>query len=229
MSSMSLSSEILTTHPRQTAPSAAALRWTGPPGVRVVLGSKSFTRKLLLGELGVPFECISPDIDEKAIRDPDPAVLVMKLAHAKADALLAHLSLVPGETEGETLLLTSDQVVVFEGEIREKPESEEEARTFIRGYGRSPCRTVGAIVVTNLATGKCCSASDTASIHFSLIPEEVIEAIVAEGTCLSCAGGLMVEDPKVQPYLERIEGGMDSVMGLGKETTLGLLNDALRV
>ena len=141
------SGKILTTHPRQTAPSAADLRWKGPPGMRVVLGSKSFTRKLLLGELGVPFECVPADIDEKAIRDPDPEVLVMKLANAKADALAARPAFAPSEGGQNTLLLTSDQVVVFEGQIREKPESADEAREFIRGYGRSPCRTVGAIVV----------------------------------------------------------------------------------
>lgn len=278
------SGKILTTHPRQTAPSAADLRWKGPPGMRVVLGSKSFTRKLLLGELGVPFECVPADIDEKAIRDPDPEVLVMKLANAKADALAARPAFAPSEGGQNTLLLTSDQVVVFEGQIREKPESADEAREFIRGYGRSPCRTVGAIVVrshspfdtalralrvcrrggllqpaasvpslvrcaqaTNLATGKRCAASDTASIHFAPIPEDVVDAIVAEGTCFQCAGGLMVEDPKVQPYLQKIEGGMDSVrtalpsptpgarfsrqssqvMGLGKAVTLRLLDEAL--
>jgi hypothetical protein len=42
-----------------------------------------------------------------------------------------------------------------------------------------------------------------------------------------CAGGLMVEDERIQPYLVRIEGGMDSVMGLGKRTTKMLLDAAL--
>lgn len=42
-----------------------------------------------------------------------------------------------------------------------------------------------------------------------------------------CAGGLMVEDERIQPYLIKIEGGMDSVMGLGKRTTHGLLEAAM--
>jgi hypothetical protein len=42
-----------------------------------------------------------------------------------------------------------------------------------------------------------------------------------------CAGGLMVEDARIQPYLLKIQGGMDSVMGLGKRITVALLNDAL--
>ena len=37
----------------------------------------------------------------------------------------------------------------------------------------------------------------------------------------------MVEDARIQPYLLKIQGGMDSVMGLGKRITVALLNDAL--
>ena len=49
----------------------------------------------------------------------------------------------------------------------------------------------------------------------------------ADPMTYTCAGGLMVEDARIQPYLLKIQGGMDSVMGLGKRTTEALLNDAL--
>ena len=42
-----------------------------------------------------------------------------------------------------------------------------------------------------------------------------------------CAGGLMVEDERIQPYILKIEGGMDSVMGLGRRTMRSLLDRAL--
>ena len=41
----------------------------------------------------------------------------------------------------DTLLITADQVVVYEGVIREKPESDAEARAFIAGYGVAPAVT----------------------------------------------------------------------------------------
>lgn len=40
---------------------------------------------------------------------------------------------------------------------------------------------------------------------------------------LSCAGGLMIEHPLTQQYVDRIEGNMDSVMGLCPETVRRLL------
>ena len=45
------------------------------------------------------------------------------------------------------------QVVTHENHILEKPESEEEARSFLRGYGRTPPGTAGSVVITNLGTG----------------------------------------------------------------------------
>eukprot|EP00291_Cryptomonas_curvata_P012314 CAMPEP_0172192850 /NCGR_PEP_ID=MMETSP1050-20130122/24592_1 /TAXON_ID=233186 /ORGANISM="Cryptomonas curvata, Strain CCAP979/52" /LENGTH=147 /DNA_ID=CAMNT_0012868269 /DNA_START=139 /DNA_END=578 /DNA_ORIENTATION=- len=138
----------------QTEPSSADLTWYCPPGFRVVLGSQSATRRTILSEMKTQFECISPNIDEKAIRMEKPEDLVLALARAKAEALKVDKRLAGHLASGDTtLLLTCDQVVVHDNKILEKPESKDQAREFIRGYGRSPCSTVGATVVTNLATG----------------------------------------------------------------------------
>ena len=81
------------------APSAATIeaavasvtRLTDPP--RFVLGSKSASRRAILeaATVGVPFDVVVPDIDEKAIGDrarDQPLALVSQIALAKADALL---------------------------------------------------------------------------------------------------------------------------------------------
>jgi septum formation protein len=48
--------------------------------------------------------------------------------------------------------------------------------------------------------------------------------LIEEGEIFWCAGGLMVEHPKVQPWIVSMEGGMDSVMGLRKQTVMDLLD-----
>ncbi len=59
--------------------------------------------------------------------------LVQALALAKADALLQRPEVSALKREdGTFLLVTSDQVVVHAGEIREKPEDKDQARRFIR-------------------------------------------------------------------------------------------------
>jgi septum formation protein len=115
------------------------------------------------------------------------------------------------------------QVVVHEGHILEKPESEEEARSFIAGYAASPPSTVGSVRVTNLSTGASCQDVDVATVHFSPIPAATVDELLREGDCMYCAGGLMVEHPLVVPHITRMEGTQDSIMGLSKLLVMRLL------
>ncbi|GJP51832.1 hypothetical protein CLOM_g10963 [Closterium sp. NIES-68] len=194
---------------------------------QIILGSSSQSRQQVLREIGVPFEIMKPGIDEEAIRSPDPNELVSLLSHAKADALLAKLKAeersFPEDASVPTLLITADQVVVHEDRILEKPGSEAEAREFIRGYSRSPARTVGAVLVSNLNSGRQAEAVDIAEVYFQPIPDDVVDQLVAEGDIFYCAGGLMVEHPLVAPLVEKMVGGIDAVMGLSKETTMSLI------
>ena len=70
-------------------------------------------------------------------------------------------------------------MVVHDGQIREKPVDEDQAREFLRGYGNAPCSTVGAIADTNLASSKRVMALDTAAIHFSPFPDAIVETLIA--------------------------------------------------
>lgn len=191
------------------------------PSLRLVLGSTSPYRRQILQEMGYEFEVVNPDVDEKAIRTAEPAALALALARAKGDAAAALVS-------GPALVITADQVVVHASEIREKPASEQEARHFLRTAGETPSETVSAVVVTNTATGARAEGVDVARIRLRPLPPEVIEERIADGEVFHCAGALRVEDPVLQPYLERIEGDLDSVMGLPKTLTARLIAEASR-
>lgn len=199
---------------------------------RIILGSSSSSRKLIMDELrqehNLPaYEVLTADIDEKAIRHDAPEQLVMALGRAKRDAIMAKVKASSQDQPENGLLITCDQVVVHDNKILEKPESEEECRAFIRGYRPGhPCSTVGSVVVTNLASGKSCEAIDTSHVHFNAIPHETIEALIADGQCMWCAGGLMVEHPLVVRYVERIDGTEDGVKGLSKKLVMDLLLEA---
>jgi septum formation protein len=187
----------------------------------------------IVAEHGFTYDVVTADIDEKAIRVEDPQELVMKLAHAKADAIIEKLKTASatatdnGNNSIEGLLITCDQVVTHEGRILEKPEDAAEAREFISGYGRAPASTVGSTVCTNLATGQRFECLDIATIHFNHIPEENAEILIKEGDVMWCAGGLMVEHPLVVPHVTKMDGGQDAVMGLSKATVVKLITEAL--
>src|SRR3989344_5547078 len=95
--------------------------------MKIILGSQSKGRRKMLEEMGYEFEVRSANIDEKAIRIDDPKELTLALARAKAEALRAQFL-------EDAILITSDQVVVWNGEIREKPQDKKKAEDFLEGY-----------------------------------------------------------------------------------------------
>ena len=105
--------------------------------------------------------------------------LVLLLANAKADAIIKGNN-IPLSSRHE-ILLTADQVVIYNNRILEKPKNVQEARTFIEGYGVLPCSTVGSIVLTDLSTNLRVQGVDTCTIHFDPIDEEVIQQLLDEG------------------------------------------------
>ena len=210
------------------------------------LGSKSTSRTALLKETGIPFEPLLYPIDEKAIgnRDEDdPSALVTKIAVAKADAIVsavrrgdlklpAPLALDDGIG---ACILTADQVVVCDGVVREKPRDLDEAISFVRNYGTKPPETVGSVVLTHMPTGAQAIRTFIGRVVFEdrigAEAESLVRAIEADKdenggiSCLDCAGGLMVENERVQAYVERVEGGEDAVMGLRKEAVLEVMKE----
>ncbi|KAF3320493.1 maf-like protein [Carex littledalei] len=196
---------------------------------KLILGSSSPARRDILAEMGYHFTVMNPEIDEKVIRIEKPEDLVMALAQAKAEAIKGKLHakcLSKKEEEGEpTLLITSDQVMVNRGMIREKPIDEEEAQEFIKGYSGNFATAVGYVLVTNLKTGFQRGGWDKPQIHFYEIPDEVIERVVRE--IINVAGGFRMEHPLAAPYVKEVIGAMDSVMGLPKQLTKRLLQEAL--
>jgi len=186
----------------------------------IILGSSSSGRQRILREAGFLFECRTPQIDEKAIRDPDPSRLVLRLSHAKADALL------PGIHQ-PALLITADQVVLCDGELREKPANADECRRFLASYSAGiPAETVTAVVVTATASNRRFEGVDIARQYFGQISGAVVEKAIQAGRILSCAGGFQIDDPLFQPYLLRREGDEDSIIGLPMNLVRRLLSEA---
>lgn len=190
-------------------------------GLKIILGSASLNRRQVFAEMCEDFEVMSADIDEKAIRFDDPSDLVLALAEAKAEALLGRMD------KRADILITADQVVVCNGEIREKPENEKVAREYLESYGKYPAETYSAVMVTNIATGKKAKSLDIAKVYFNPIPQGVIDEVVRKGDVFRVAGGFTIEDDLFGPYVKRVEGASDSILGLPKELVLKLAKEVL--
>lgn len=186
--------------------------------MKFVLGSSSKFRRAVFSQVVDRFECISPDIDEKAVRHEDPRALTRMVAHAKADAVVPKVG-------KDTIIVTADQVVHFEGEVREKPISVEECRAFLRSYANTPVEIINGIVVTNTQTGKRVEGNDVVRVLLKELPEQVIDTLIQEGDVLHCAGGLKAEHPMLAEFLVSMEGTVESLNGVPIDLTKRLIRD----
>jgi septum formation protein len=123
--------------------------------------------------------------------------------------------------EKNFLVLTGDQVMTCIGTTLEKPEGVQQAKHFVSQYPTHLPSTVGSCVLTHIPTGIQVAGVDTATVHFDSNFDGatlVDELLQEEAPILSCAGGLMVEHPKVKAVINRIDETEDSVMGLSSKS-----------
>ena len=178
----------------------------------LLLASASPARRRLLEQAAIPHRVQVSGVDEESIREPDPLLLVQRLAEAKARAVRDAL-----QDSEISAVLGCDSVLVFEGEVFGKPADAREATARWR-------RMAGRWA--ELHTGHCllagCIASPaeiqhlttvTTRVLFASIGEEAIAAYVASGEPLHCAGGFALEG-RGGALVERIEGCVSNVIGL---------------
>jgi septum formation protein len=154
------------------------------------------------------WEFQSPDIDEKSIRCDNPFELPLLIAKAKAAVFEPQ----------EALLVTADQIVLFDGTVREKPHDEQQAREFLLSYSKRFAQTINAIVVTNLKTGEQVSNVDVATVAFDEITPSIIVESIRRGDCFSNAGGL---DPALYTV---VQGEPTSVLGMNMRVLKEMIN-----
>lgn len=189
------------------------------PNMPIILGSSSKRRQGVLKGLGWDFQVMSPDIDEKAIRAAKPQDMVLAIATAKAQALLPKI-------KEPAILITADQVVLCNGEVREKPANPEQAKQFWQSYSAGqPAETISAVVVTNTQTGQQAKGVDPAKIFFKPVPAEIIDQLMAKGEIFTASGGFIHEDPLIFPYIDHMEGATDSISGLPLELLAKLITE----
>jgi septum formation protein len=85
---------------------------------QIILASGSRQRKLIMDSLGIEYEIIPADIDEKAIRDEDLTLRAEKIARAKAEKVTKN---------NQGIIIAADTFLACEGKVLEKPKDLNEA------------------------------------------------------------------------------------------------------
>jgi septum formation protein len=164
--------------------------------MKLVLASESPFRRRALDLIGMAYETCPSRIDEKAIRDHDPAQLTQKLAEAKASHVARQYP--------DGIIVAGDAVAAKGTRIFEKPQDEKEAAAFLKELSDSEFQFVTSLAVLNSQTGRMLSTVEILNITFRPLIEAEIQRYIARYDVLSYAGAF--EDDAVHLFAERIEG-----------------------
>lgn len=163
----------------------------------IVLASSSPWRRELLGRLQLPFEAVSPDVDESPLPGESPPALVVRLAAAKAQAVATRFP--------AALIIGSDQVAVQNDEIVGKPRTHDRAVEQLRAASGKAVTLYTGLVLLNAATGNMQSEVVPYRVHFRKLDESQIENYLRKEQPYQCAGSVRSEGLGVA-LIERHEG-----------------------
>jgi len=190
----------------------------------LVLASASRARRRLLEQAAIPHQVQISGVDEEAFGPMSPTALVEQLALAKALAVAQSLqaggSGLPGDGAAAiprapiAPVLGCDSLLEFEGEVFGKPRDSQEAisrwRRMAGGCGRLH---TGHALVVSADDNRCRQEVVTTLVWFAALNPNQIEAYVATGEPLACAGGFALEG-RGGMMVDRIEGCYSNVIGL---------------
>lgn len=177
---------------------------------RIVLASRSPQRSAILTRLGINFQALPADVQE---REEGPgAEIALENALRKARA-------VAQGAIGENVL-GIDTVVELEGTIYGKPADEAQAReTLLSLSGRT--HTVHSGVALLLAAGQTRTAVASTDVSFREIEPALLERVLASGEWRGRSGGYAIQGVSAA-LVREVRGEYENVVGLPIATLIDL-------
>ncbi|WP_227767646.1 Maf family protein [Zhaonella formicivorans] len=172
--------------------------------MRLILASQSPRRKELLKQIGLEFEIIVSQAEEKLEGD-DPVILAEKLALKKAEE-------VAGQIDGG-LVLGADTIVVLGGTILGKPQSKKEAVQMLTLLSGQKHRVITGVALIDAATKERRLGHEITEVKFRELTEQEIRGYVETKEYLDKAGAYGIQGLGAL-LVERIEGCYYNVVGL---------------
>jgi len=174
--------------------------------MKLALASSSPYRAQMLGQLHLPFDTLSPDIDETPKADEGIDDYVSRLALEKARAV--------AENCPNSLVIGSDQACTLQGLILGKPADEEAARKQLKLCSGKTVDFRTGLALINTATGKQRTHVEHFRVRFRSLTDEEIRAYIKIDQPLDCAGCFRVEATGIVLF-EALEGrDYNALLGL---------------
>lgn len=173
---------------------------------KLILASNSPRRKELLSKIGLQFEVIPSNYDEKISDNIFTYEKIENIALNKAKD-------VQNRIQENAIIISADTVVVLDGKILGKPHSKEEARTMIIGLSNKTHEVVTSIAMIDTETKKTIVHSTSTKVTFREISKEEVESYINTSEPYDKAGAYAAQG-LAAIFIEKIEGCFNNVVGI---------------
>lgn len=182
---------------------------------KIILASNSPRRKKILTDLGLEFEVIPSNYEEKLETDVFSYDLIEDLATQKACDVVNRV----GKDE---IVLGADTVVVLHNKILGKPRGKVEAFNMLRELSGNTHMVVTSLCGINTKTNRAALLSTTSYVRFKELSNELINYYIETFTPLDKAGSYGIQELP-DGILDKYEGSFENIVGLAPEAVTAVL------
>lgn len=182
---------------------------------KIILASNSPRRKKILTDLGLDFEVIPSNYEEKLETDIFSYDLIEDLATQKACDVVRRVG-------QDKIVLGADTVVVLHNKILGKPKDKEKAFKMLSNLSGNTHMVVTSLCGINTRTNRAALLSTTSYVRFKELSNELINYYIDEFNPLDKAGSYGIQELP-DGILDKYEGSFDNIVGLAPEAVLAVL------
>lgn len=183
--------------------------------VKLILASNSPRRKKILTDLGLDFEVIPSNYDEKLTTDIFSYEIIEDLATQKALDVVRRV-------DNDKLVIGADTVVILHNKILGKPHSKEEAFKMLKELSGNTHSVVTAICGINTKTNRAALLSTTSYVRFKELTDDMINYYIDTFNPLDKAGSYGIQELPPN-FLDKYEGSFENIIGLSPESVTAVL------
>jgi septum formation protein len=151
----------------------------------LILASSSKYRRELLQKLSIPFNTVSPKIDETALEGEKPFETALRLAQEKARKI--------GKKHPHALIIGCDQVATLDGEQLGKPLNHQNATKQLQKMRGREVTFHSALCLYNAATDNMQAEVVPYLVKFRMLSDAQIENYLNKEQPYQCAGSAKSE------------------------------------
>lgn len=183
----------------------------------LILASSSKFRRELLHKLQIPFNSISPKVDETALTNEKPHETALRLAQDKARKI--------GKKHPHALVIGCDQVATLDGEQLGKPGNYHTATLQLQKMRGREVTFHSALCLFNAETGNMQSEVVPYLVRFRQLSDAQIENYLTKEQPYQCAGSAKSEGLGIALIERMIGEDPNALIGLPLIKLITMLNN----